>query len=143
MAGYAALRQSQTTSRIRELWGAEGASVIQKADSVEWFTPDGTDESIDLSQAAGLVHLKATLVDDVYLQSHESDRVDWSSIPHDNLHRFEFSRRAAAVVVEIETDSGQIYCEQTKRNATLIPASRDAVRRYLETLRTEVAGDPR
>lgn len=143
MAGFATLRQSQTTSRIRQLWGAEAASVIQNADTITWFVPDDPNQPIDLSNAAGVVHLKATLVDDVYLQSRDAGEVDWSLIPRSAMHRIEFQRQTASVWVQIETDSGQIYCEQTQRSATLIPASRDAVRHYLGTLQTEVAGGPR
>ncbi len=138
LAGFAALRQSQTTRRIRELWGAEGASVIQNAGEVSWLRPVAGDvaEAIDLSQAAGLVHLRATLVDDVYLVPASQLEDAW---PGENalVHQIMFAHAGKRVLVEVDIESGKIHCEATGQTATLIPASRDAVREYLEKLGSE------
>ncbi|GAB5405341.1 MAG: hypothetical protein Aurels2KO_35720 [Aureliella sp.] len=136
LAGFAALRQSQTTQRIRELWGAEGASAIQNASQVTWLRPApvGTSvEPIDLSSAAGLVHLRATLVDDVYLQPASQSGDSWE-VDNAEVHRIEFAAASKSVLVELHLESGKIHCEETGNTATLIPASRDAVLEYFGKL---------
>jgi hypothetical protein len=74
---FALWQRSRDTARIREFWGANGAQLIQHAPRVAMRPgpPEVNDEPpslesdrdwLDLSTAPGLIHLRATLVDDRY-----------------------------------------------------------------------------
>lgn len=82
----------------------------------------------DISRAHGLVHLRATLVDDRYFQ--------WDAAPitekSDLTFELQFEEADQLVELSIALDSGCVTNSATGRSVPLIPASRRAVAEYLE-----------
>lgn len=139
-------QRSRDTSQIRQFWGADNAKLIQQAPMVRLRVEDsvGGDEvpSLnnpqswrDISTAPGLVHLRATLVDDRYFHwpSREAtDQEQAASGPAYYLVRF--SGDGGFVDVAIDTAKGTVVHLAAGRSVEVIPASRDALAAYLRLL---------
>jgi hypothetical protein len=75
LVAIALVKRSFGTSQVRGLFGPQGAKLIQRAEKVQWrrvpASIDGTNANADwreISRAQGLIHLRATLVDDRYFE---------------------------------------------------------------------------
>lgn len=121
--------RSRDTVRVREFWSPQIASLIQHAPHVERMNAS---EWQDISNAPGLIHLRATLVEDRYY------RWPWRLATEIELaasmypvQLLRFSSNTAKVEVSIDFVKGTVLNVQAKRAAQLIPTSRDAIARYL------------
>lgn len=137
-------RRSRDTSRIREFWGASNARLIQHAPKVALRVDeaalasdapslDGARAWRDISRAPGLVHLRATLVDDRYFDwpartATEEERVATGPA----IRVLRFSGAEGLVDVAIDVERGTVVHLAVGRAVAIIPASRAALAAYLQ-----------
>ncbi len=169
LVGFALWQRSKDTARIRDFWGSHGAELIQRAAHVELCCSEPAkegDESgdcrwTDISLAPGLVHLRATLVEDRYFQwparpvkdipqilneasqaqkdvaqaqvAPSQDTDSKVAIDHLCKLRFEGDDREP-MELSIDLGSGTVVNLQTQRSVVLIDASRQAVAAYIQAL---------
>ena len=145
LALVALWRRSRDTSRIREFWGANNARLIQHAPKValrvendkETVTSDAPslDDGRawrDISQAPGLVHLRATLVDDRYFRWPARKATDQERAATGPAFRVvRFSGREGFIDVAINIEQGTVVHLAAARAVEIIPASRAAIAAYL------------
>jgi hypothetical protein len=142
--------RSRDTAHVRDFWGADVANLIQNATHVELRkshiaageaasqakAPSVDDFPIvqDISTAPGLVHLRATLVEDRYF------RWPWRlATPEELADRsryclLRFSNADASIDIAFDSQHGTLIHLSTVRVVQLIPTSRQAIVRYLEEL---------
>jgi hypothetical protein len=136
LVGFAFVQRSSQTHRIRGLFTAEGARLIQRSDQV-WiaYGTDVNDQTMEfrwreISQAPGLIHLRATLVDDLYFQW--STLSDAEAQPDDYRYiKFRFCENEQSVEVWVNPQTGIVYSIPTQRTVRLIDSSRQAIDQYL------------
>ena len=131
LVAFALWQRARTTQHVRDFWGAAQANVIQHGPNVRLRASSGDENWQDLSTAPGLVHLRATLVDDRYFQ--------WAALqpaapPATTAYLLQFSRDEQIVELAIEPSSGQVTNLQSQQCVPLIPASRQAVAAYLQQI---------
>ena len=136
-------QRSRDTARIREFWGAEGARLIQQAPRVALRQAQlsGGDDApslddrrrwLDLSSAPGLVHLRATLVDDRYFDwPSRSATIDEVAASASEWRVLRFSSAAGFIDAAIDLEHGTVVNLVTSRAVNIIPASRQAIAAYL------------
>ena len=124
--------RSRDTAKIRDFWGADVAHLIQYAPSVERKSQG---QWQDISAAPGLVHLRATLVEDRYfhwpwrtLESREIEEL-W-----EQLEQVRFSTGTKSLTIGLDFTSGAVVFLDSKRSAELIPTSRDAIASYMKAI---------
>lgn len=130
LVAFAFWQRSLRTQRIREFWGANQASLIQHAPMVR-LSVNG-EAWRDVSRAPGLVHLRATLVDDRYFQWNET-ATSQGKEPASG-YRLEFSRDQTSIALSIDASSGIVTNLERNQHARLIPASQQAVAAYLKEI---------
>lgn len=138
-------QRSRDTSRIREFWGAGNARLIQQAPQVGLRVDGPADRGDapslegqrgwqDISRAPGLVHLRATLVDDRYFRwpaREATNRERSASEPAFRVLRFSDSEGFVDVAIDIE--QGVVVHLAEGRAVEIIPASRDALAAYFKS----------
>ena len=117
---FALWQRSRDTARIREFWGAGGARLIQHATNVALRINDSvaSDDApslggrrgwFDLSNAPGLVHLRATLVDDRYFQWPSRRATDEElAASADDFRVLRFSSPDGFVDAAIDVENGAV-----------------------------------
>ncbi|MCC6510539.1 MAG: hypothetical protein IT423_15665 [Pirellulaceae bacterium] len=132
---YALWQRSVGTQHIRQLWGAEQARLIQHAQQVTLYHEGrlAPADGQDLSTAPGLVHLRATLVDDRYFHW-PSQRYRNPSAPVPNGDHFvvRFAADQMQIDVGIDLSTGMVTNLATSQSVQLIDSSRQAVAAYLK-----------
>lgn len=137
MVAFALWKRSRTTEHVREFWGASQASLIQHGSSVK-LRPAGADgqwgdtEWQDISTAPGLVHLRATLVDDRYYQWNAGGPAQSMEAPY----ILQFANDERMIELAIDPASGVVTNIAREQSVPLIPASRQAVAAYLKQIAT-------
>lgn len=121
--------RSRDTAHVREFWEPRFANLIQHARLVERERPSKWQ---DISDAPGLVHLRATLVEDRYYRwpSHKASETELKD-NKPSVQRLRFSSNVLQVEISIDIESGTVININTNRAAQLIPSSRQAIARYL------------
>jgi len=142
LAGFALWQRSRDTARIREFWGPGVATLIQNAPQVELrledsMNPDDARQNAstwsDFSRAPGLVHLRATLVDDRYYQwPARLATTEQLGRPNNRRCVLRFSSDTRSAELSIQLETGWITALATGKQAQLIPASQQAIAAYLE-----------
>jgi len=106
-------------------FGADGARLIRNAPKVEYLRSP-SDESIDISNAPGLLNARTSLLSDA--------SYDWSA-PDPRLEspRFSirFSRGRSHVIVTFDFENRTIKTSTTGRTAKLIPKTAEGWQAYL------------
>ncbi len=170
LVSFALWRRSIDTQHVREFWGADQAALVQRAPTVLWRTSEevveratdsvapGSDKLQrvawkDISRAAGLIHLRATLVDDRYYRwpastfesrsqskpaarpqdSAEGDQGTKAS----NYECFRFIEGEQSVDVALHVPSGMVILPDRHRQAQIIESSRQALHAYVGILHAE------
>ncbi len=139
LVSIALWQRSHDTSRIRSFWTGAGAHAIQQGSKVEFarLTPGSELTDLpsprDVSFSPGLVHLRATLVDDRYFDwtSNQAFSLNAAQLEGGRLFRFVLDDYCAELLIDVA--SGTVYSLATKQSVRLIPASRAAVREYLRS----------
>lgn len=144
LVGLALWQRSQNTARIRQFWGPRQASLIQHAPLVyldslpDKAQPRGAEQWQNISASGGLVHLRATLVDDRYFQWDRSAAIaagnSAGSSGKPSRYSMRFSDGSQHVDLSIDTSTGIVTNLATQQNAILIDASRQAIAHFLERL---------
>lgn len=129
LVAFALWQRSRTTRQVREFWGASQASLIQHGPVVRLRGPGDADWS-DVSRAPGLIHLRATLVDDRYYQWSASA----SREANQSQYTIQFTDKGQLVELTIAPQSGDVTNVANGRTVPLIPASRQAVAEYLQQI---------
>ncbi len=130
LVAFALWQRSQTTEHVRQFWGPAQARLIQHGSKV-WLSKNKSDWE-DISQAPGLVHLRATLVDDRYYQWNSLRLVtEPTAATHYALH---FEQADESIELSIDPDSGLVTNLQNQQSVPLIPASARAVKAYLSEI---------
>lgn len=136
-------QRSSDTSHIRQFWGASNAKLIQHAPEVALRVdrqaaasdaPSLDDQRgwRDITKAPGLVHLRATLVDDRYFRWPAREATDQQRLARGAAFRvLRFSGPEGFVEVAIDIEQGVVVHLATGQAVEIIPASRDAVATYL------------
>lgn len=145
MVAFALWKRSQTTAHVREFWGASQASLIQHGSSVklrmagadaQWGDAQRADTQRadtgwqDISTAPGLVHLRATLVDDRYYQWNAGGPAQAMDAPY----ILQFANDERMIELAIDPASGVVTNIAREQSVPLIPASRQAVAAYLKQI---------
>ncbi len=117
MVAFALWQRSRTTEHVREFWGASQANVIQHGAIVKLRV--GAQDWQDISIAPGLVHLRATLVDDRYYQWNAVKTVETADL--DGQYVLLFAQADRHVELAIEAASGLVTNLQSKQAVPLIP----------------------
>lgn len=142
---FALWQRSHDTARIRQFWGARGASLIQNAPQVllrraNWpmhqEAPSLNDNKQlwqEISSAPGLVHLRATLVDDRYFKwpdraAQDSERTTDSP----TVRVLRFTGPTGFVEAAIDTQRGVVVDLASGRAVEIIASSRRAIAAYLD-----------
>lgn len=131
-SGSALWYQSHSTYRIRRLWTASGANLIQHAPNVQVLTDEFTRE---ISQSKGLIHLRATLIDDQYYDWRD-EVVSTSTPATDDWIRIRFWEQSNSVTVHLNPMTGAVYSPNSRTNVPLIASSQQAVALYVQQLLT-------
>ncbi len=135
LVAFALWQRARTTAHIRAFWGANNARLIQHAPLVKLGV--GQQDWQDISQAPGLVHLRATLVDDRYYQWDEL--APMSSPAPAELYRLRFEEGDQQIELTIEPDTGMVSHVERQQSVPLIAASAQAVRAYLKEIHRDSA----
>lgn len=142
-ASFALWQRSRNTSRIRYFWTPRGAWLIQHAPLVQFGKKRPKEEAVntanlvletywrDVSNAPGLIHLRATLVDDRYF--------DWTTLREnttvdpDNFEgcRLIFEDLENRIVISLEEASGIVRSDRSPKSVQLIDSSRQAISSFL------------
>lgn len=130
MVAFALWQRSRTTEHVREFWGASQANLIQHGSTVKLRVAQH--EWQDISTAPGLVHLRATLVDDRYYQWDRLELVSSKSL--DSHYVLQFEQADRRIELAIQPDSGLVINLQSQQAVPLISASRQAVAAYLKEI---------
>ena len=130
MVAFALWQRSRTTEHVREFWGADHANLIQHGTTVKLRLPQ--QEWQDISTAPGLVHLRATLVDDRYYQWAALQAA--STTPLDAGYELQFTQADRHIELAIEPASGLVINLQSQQCVPLISASQQAVAAYLKEI---------
>ena len=137
-------QRSRDTARVREFWGADGARLVQQAPQVSLRLDhaSGSDDApslvddrgwLDLSTAPGLIHLRATLVDDRYFRwPSRSARVDEMAAGASGWRVLRFSTPESFIDAAIDLERGTVVNLMSARAVEVNPASRQAIAAYLE-----------
>lgn len=142
---FALWRRSHDTARIREFWGADAASIIQSAPRVliwdgRWSpqqdVPSMDSESRrwqDISGAPGLIHLRATLLDDRYFQWPHREATVLERTARSAAYRvLRFAGPVGLVDVAIDIDNGMVINLASGHAVPIISSSRRAIAAYLD-----------
>lgn len=130
MVAFALWKRSRTTEHVREFWGASQASLIQHGSSVKLRPAGANAQWQDISTAPGLVHLRATLVDDRYYQWNARGPAQST----DALYVLQFASDERRIELAIDPASGVVTNIARQQSVPLIPASRQAVAAYLKQI---------
>ena len=140
---FALWQRSQHTARIRQFWGGQGAHLIQYAPQVQLQSGADRIDWLELSAAPGLIHLRATLVDDrYYVWPSRAASAEELAAAGAAYHTLRFSDRASFVDATINTETGAVINRVNGRAAQLIPSSRQAVAAYLQLRHTQQSAEP-
>ena len=130
MVAFALWQRSRTTEHVREFWGASQANLIQHGTTVKLRVAQ--QDWQDISTAPGLVHLRATLVDDRYYQWNAFRAVNSAS--QDARYELQFAQADRHIELAIEPASGLVINLQSQQCVPLISASQQAVAAYLKEI---------
>jgi hypothetical protein len=124
MAGGGWWWNYQRGRRCLELYGSEAAYLIRTAPKVELLTEDSA--TIDLSRAAGLIHARTALLDDVSYV--------WDAPPatrSDDFHAVRFIRGNTHVTLEFSSTGNTVFVAESGRGATLDQKTADGWRAFI------------
>ncbi|MCA9129567.1 MAG: hypothetical protein KDB22_20915 [Planctomycetales bacterium] len=93
----------------------------------------------DISRAPGLVHLRATLVDDKYFQWKTWQRSSATTLPADWV-LLQFCQEPNCVELWFNPVDGQIVSPQTRTRVYLIDSSKQAMAAYLSKINGSTPG---
>ncbi len=131
LVAYAFWQRTRSTQQVREFWGAAQASLIQHAPRVELREPSSSTWR-EISSAPGLVHLRATLVDDRYYRWSEQALQKEPASP-DSV-QLKFSRDTESIELLIDPLTGVVTNLESGQSVPLIPASQQAIAAYLKAI---------
>ncbi len=142
MVATAIIQRSRQTSRIRQFYQPIGAYLIQKAVKVSVLFPKQDPQSpwIDASGARGLIHFRATLVDDRYFDWSRLSPTSPQEFATKSPYRFRFEEQSQSIEIAFDSDSGFVYALPTEQQAPLIESSQKAFRQYLVEIEHQLNG---
>ncbi len=142
MVATAIIQRSRQTSQIRQFYQPTGAYLIQKATRVSILFPNQDPQSPwkDASEARGLIHFRATLVDDRYFNWSKLSPADPQELAAKAPYRFRFEEKGQSIEIAFDSDCGFVYALPTKQKAPLIDSSTQAFRQYLVEIEHQLTG---